>query len=79
MSDKVRINYVIHKKQAEEIKIIMEEAGVATQRELFDNAITFLKWGMKKKKEGKTVGSVDKKGETFTELEMPVLEHAAIS
>ena len=75
-SNKVRINIEINPEKLEEIKKMMEAAGVTTQRELFDNALTLTKWMMRQKKLGKIVGALSDDSNRFTELEMPILEHA---
>lgn len=73
-----RINIEVDKQKLEEIKKLMEMAGVLTQKDLFDNALTLAKWMMRQKKAGKVVGALSD-DERFTELDMPILEHAKTS
>ena len=75
---KVRINIDVDQSKLDEIKRLMEIAGVSTQRELFDNALTIAKWMMRKRKEGKSVGALSD-DDRFTELDMPMLENAEAS
>jgi hypothetical protein len=73
---KVRINIEVKKEKLDEIKKLMEIAGVNTQKELFDNALTLTKWMMRQKKAGKSVGALNDDDDRFTELDMPILENA---
>ncbi len=73
-SKKVRINIDVYPEKLDEIKRMMEIAGVPTQRELLDNALTLTKWMMRQKKAGKSIGAFIE--DRFIELEMPFLDHA---
>lgn len=75
-ADKVRLNIEFKKDKYDEFKKLMEIAGVSTQKELFENAITLTKWMMKQKQAGKSVGALNEDDDRFTELEMPILENA---
>lgn len=74
-TNKVRINIEVKKEKLDEIKKLMEIAGVNTQKELFENALTLAKWMMRQKKAGKSVGALND-DDRFTELDMPILENA---
>ena len=74
-NSKARINMVVNRSKLDEIKKLMEIAGVSTQKELFDNALTLVKWSMRQKMQGKEIGALDRENK-FKELEMPILEHA---
>ena len=43
-TDNIRININVKKEKLDEIKKLMEAAGVNSQKELFDNALTLAKW-----------------------------------
>lgn len=70
-----RINIEVSPRKLKELKEMMEAAGVSTQRELLDNALTLAKWAMRQKKSGKAIGSLTEDNK-FTELDMPILDHA---
>jgi hypothetical protein len=73
----VRINIELDSKKMAELKDLMEAAGVSTQKEFFNNALSMTKWMMKQRKSGKVVGSL--KDDRFTELATPLLDNAAKS
>ena len=53
----------------------MEEAGIKTRTELFNNAMTLLRWAIRQRREGRAVASIDFDTERFRELEMPIFEN----
>ena len=56
-----------------ELETLMGEGGVKTKRELFNAALTLLRWAMRERRAGRIVASIDEKTETIKELEMPIL------
>lgn len=52
----------------------MEEARIATRKDLFNNALTLFEWAIKAKKEGRIIASIDK-DQRVHELVMPSLEN----
>jgi len=71
-----RINIEVNEQKLEEIKKLMKAAGLTTQKDLFDNALTLAKWMMRQRKSGKTVGALSRDNNNFTELDMPMLENS---
>jgi len=57
------------------LKSLMQEAGVRTQKELFNNALTALEWMIKEKKAGNSIASVNAKENKWKELAMPILSN----
>jgi len=78
MADTVRLQVDISKQQLEELEDYQRRGGLRGKREFWDTAFTLLKWMAKKKAQGSSVGSMAADG-SFTELEMPFLEHYAES
>ena len=76
MPDTVRLQVDILSRQLEELEDLQKLRGLRRKRELWDKAFTLLKWATKKKAQGSSVGSMAVDG-SFTELEMPFLEHYA--
>lgn len=54
---------------------LAEEAGFATRKDLFNNALALLQWAVKETRRGRTIASVDDRAERFTELSMPFLNN----
>ena len=63
--------------QDELIGELMELAGTTSKKELFNNALAFLAWGLNESAEGRKIASVDEAGGKYRELQMPVLMNAA--
>ncbi len=69
-----RLQFEIPEDRLEALDAIMREAGVKTRTELFNNAMTLLKWAVRQRKDGRVVASVDYDDKSFRELVMPILE-----
>jgi hypothetical protein len=78
MSEIARLQVDILQQQLEELEKLQKLGGLRSKRELWDTAFTLLKWATKKKAQGFSVGSMNADG-VYTELEMPFLEHYAVS
>jgi hypothetical protein len=68
-----RLQIDLDEGQMKELEQMMEEGKVRTKKDLFNAALTLLRWAMKERKAGKVIASVDEKRDTYKELEMPVL------
>lgn len=64
----------IGSREMNELKRLMNLGGIATNKDLFNNALTLFKWAAKVKQQGRSICSVDKEAKSIRELEMPVLE-----
>ena len=73
----VRIQFEMPEDKAKELEDIMTEYGVQTKKELFNNALTLLKWALKETKRGNYIASIDEKSGKYRELQMPILSHVA--
>ena len=71
----VRIQYEIPEDRLEALDALMKEAGMKTRTELFNNAMTLLKWAIKQRKEGRAITSLDYRDRSFIELEMPIFQN----
>src|ERR1700742_5214354 len=56
---------------------IMEQAGLATKKDLFNNALTLFSWAIEEVQNGNAIASVNEKQNRFRELQIPALMHAA--
>lgn len=72
--DSVRIQFELSPEKAEEIDALMRETGVSTKKELFNNALTLLKWAVRETGRGHSIASVDEEHGKYRELQMPILE-----
>lgn len=71
----VRIQYEIPEDRLEALDALMEEAGMKTRTELFNNATTLLRWAIRQRREGRRIASIDYDDKSFRELEMPIFEN----
>ena len=68
-----RLQIDLDEAQMTELEKMMEEGKVRTKKDLFNAALTLLRWAMKERRAGKVIASVDEKRDSYKELEMPVL------
>ncbi len=69
----VRLQVDLDEGQMKELEQMMVEGRVRTKKDLFNAALTLLRWAMKERRAGRIIASVDEKRDTYKELEMPVL------
>jgi hypothetical protein len=70
----MRIQLELPPAKVQELKDVMEEAGIETYKELFNNALTLLDWAIREVKDGNVLASLDEKNDRHRVLVMPVLE-----
>ena len=71
----VRIQFEIPEERLESLDALMEEAGIKTRTELFNNGMTLLRWAIRQRREGRAIASIDFDSERFREMEMPIFEN----
>jgi hypothetical protein len=75
----MRIQFEITEDQSNKINTLMEETGSSTKKDLFNNALSVLQWAVKQVSNGRVVGSIDERTDSYRELNTPALDHAASS
>jgi hypothetical protein len=73
--EKVRIQLEVTESRLNELKALMEECRISTQKELFNTAFTLLEWAVGERRQGRTIASVDEEQMKYKELSMPALNH----
>lgn len=68
-----RIQFELSEERLNELESLMEETGVRTKKDLFNNALTLLEWAIAERKAGRIIASVDEKENKYKEIVMPVL------
>ena len=71
----VRMQFELPEARAAHLKEVMETCGLATQKDLINNALTLFEWAVKQRQEGRVISSVDETNKKWKELSMPALEH----
>ncbi len=74
----MRIQIELNDRGEQIISEIKQAVGNLTMshRELFDNAITFLQWGIQQRQQGRIIASLNETDKNYKELIMPILEAA---
>jgi hypothetical protein len=72
----VRIQFEMPKDKADELEMLMKETGVHSKKDLFNNALTLLKWAIRETKRGNSIASIDEANGKYRELQMPILFHS---
>ena len=79
MSEVVRLQIEVESSQLEELEGLAEIGGARTKRELFNNALTLLKWAVAQKQRGLLIVAENPFTGASRELQMPFLENVAAS
>ena len=56
-----------------DLKALMEETGITTEKELINNALTLLEWAIKERKAGRIIASIDETEKSYKAINMPIL------
>lgn len=73
----MRIQLELPEAQVQELKKLMEEAGLDTYKDLFNNALSSFEWILGETKNGRSIASVDENNRTYRVLVMPALQQVA--
>jgi len=73
----VRVQLDLSETRVRELEELMELCGIATKKELLNNAITLFAWAVREVGKGNVIASVNEAEERYRELQMPALSHAA--
>jgi len=66
-----RVQFELNENQIKELKSLMKDINVRTKKDLFNNSLSLLKWVVREMKTGRTIGSINEKGDHFREIVMP--------
>ena len=72
---KARIQFEMSEKMGDELEYLMEEFGISTKKDLFNNSISLLKWVHGELEKGRNVGSINPLNSAYTELQMPIFSN----
>jgi hypothetical protein len=57
--------------QVQQLEALMEECGIETKKELFNTALTLLRWTISERKKGRIIAAVDEQNMKYKELDIP--------
>jgi hypothetical protein len=72
--DTTRVQIVMPTERVRALDQLAAEAGLATRKDLFNNALTLLTWAVREVKRGRVIASVDESTQRFTEVRLPMLD-----
>jgi hypothetical protein len=75
----MRVQLDFPRERVSELKRLMEKGNLKTYNDLFDNALTLMKWAVQEAEKGRSIGSFDEGEDLLKELVMPFLQYAARS
>jgi hypothetical protein len=70
----VRLQVEIDPENMEELEELQELGGLRTKKDLWNNAITLLKWAAREQARGASIFSINEEEGMYKELELPFLE-----
>ena len=73
----VRIQLEVPEEQLGDIERLMTDLKLRTRKDLFNNALTLLRWAAEERKQGRTLGSIDAAQGVIKELVMPALQNVS--
>jgi len=76
-SSVARLQIELSRDKLDDIERLRIECGFDTKKDLFNNAVTLLKWAARHAKDGHAIAAVDNGEKRYFELEMPFLLHLA--
>jgi len=72
-----RVQIDLPKLRVEALDRLAAEAGLATRKDLFNNALSLLEWAVKHVRQGHLIAAVDERTDRMIELHMPFLGNLA--
>src|SRR3712207_1548361 len=70
----IRLQVEIEPEHMEELEELQVLGGLRTKKDLWNNAITLLKWAAREEARGASICSINEEEGTFKELELPFLQ-----
>ena len=70
----MRIQLEMNDDRVREIEKLMDDRGIKTKKDLFNNALSLFEWALGEIKAGKIIASVDEKQDKYKQVIMPVLQ-----
>lgn len=70
----MRIQFEVEPEKAEEIEKLKEALGARTRTDLFNYALTLLKWATKEQEKGRIITSMDEEKGTYKQIEIPIVK-----
>ncbi|MEQ8824259.1 MAG: hypothetical protein RIC14_07785 [Filomicrobium sp.] len=73
----VRLQLELSKEASDEMSNLMNRCGLATRKDLINNALVLLRWAVDEVEKGGSISSVDPINKSYTEIKTPALDYAS--
>ena len=70
----IKLQFEIPEDRIHVLDTMMEEAGMGTRTDLFNNSVALFGWAIRQRKDGRAIASMDYEKGSVRELEMPVFD-----
>ena len=72
-----RLQIELSEEKVRQLEELLRDTGLATKKELVNNALTLLMWAVRETTAGRTIVSLDEDSKRYKEVLLPALENAA--
>lgn len=66
-----RIQFEVEEDKLKEIEELQEAIGARTRTDLFNYALTLLKWALEEEEKGRIIASIDEEAGKYKQIEIP--------
>ena len=73
---KTRLQIELSEDKQRQLETLLSDTGLATKKELINNALTLLTWAVRETKAGRRIVALDEVSRHYKEVLLPALEHA---
>jgi hypothetical protein len=70
-----RLQIELSPQKLTQLEELMESTGLATKKDLINNALTLLTWAVRETKNGRMIVSLDGESKQYKEILLPALEN----
>jgi hypothetical protein len=74
-----RLQIELSTEKLRQFEELMEDTGLATKKDLVNNALTLLTWAVRETKNGRKIVSLDEHTKQYKEILLPAIENIAPS
>jgi hypothetical protein len=75
----IRLQIELSESRVAELKRLMDECHLSTQKELFNSALTLFEWAVNERRAGRSIASIDESTMKYKELAMPALQAVQVT
>lgn len=68
-----RLQFDLPNNKIKELDELLRISGLASRKDLFNNALTLFQWALRERQAGRSIASVDKSTQSYKQLEMESL------